>query len=106
MRAFCVKADCKHEDVRWRKNSEAVCPENCLKHFTQHPGVNRCSVFSGKKDGRKEGKTEGEGGRRDLKERRKREGKRREGRKEGRKGRKLTKSLTESNGNEAGELQG
>ena len=98
MWAFCVKADCRHEDVRWRKNSEAVCPENCLKHLTQHPGVNRCSVFSGKKDRRKEGKTEGEGGRRDLKERRKREGKRREERK----GRKLTESLTESNGNEAG----
>lgn len=44
-----MKADCKHEDVRWRKNSEAVCPENCLKHLTQHPGVSRCSVFSGKK---------------------------------------------------------
>lgn len=61
------------------KELRGHCPKNCLKHLTQHPRVNRCSVFKEER---------GEGGRRDLKvreEREKKEGKRRIGKKERRK---------------------
>ena len=93
------------------KELRGHCPENCLKHLTQHPGVNRCSVFSGK-NGQKEGRKERGGRRKKRFEREKKGEKRKKGgmegrrRKEERTGRKLTKSLTESSGNEAGELQG
>lgn len=59
------------------KELRGHCPKSCLKLLTQHPRVNRCSVFKEERGGKEE---------RDLKERRKeKERRKKEGWKEGEK---------------------
>lgn len=61
------------------KELRGHCPKNCLKHLTQHPRVNRCSVFKEERGGRRKKRFE-----REKKGERKKE-KRRDGKKERRK---------------------